>query len=85
MGTVYEAVDVALDRPVAVKVVRDEWVNNRWPRSGSGGRPGPFAGFAHPNVVTVYDYGVETGSRVFLVMELLHALRCAGSCADAAG
>jgi serine/threonine protein kinase len=29
------------------------------------------AGFAHPNVVTVYDYGVETGSRVFLVMELL--------------
>jgi serine/threonine-protein kinase len=23
-------------------------------------------------VVTVYDYGVETGSRVFLVMELLH-------------
>ncbi len=29
------------------------------------------AGFPHPNVVTVYDYGVEAGTRAFLVMELL--------------
>jgi serine/threonine-protein kinase len=29
------------------------------------------AAFAHPNVVTVHDYGVEGGTRAFLVMELL--------------
>jgi serine/threonine-protein kinase len=29
------------------------------------------AAFSHPNVVTVYDYGVEADSHAFLVMELL--------------
>ena len=72
MGTVYEAVDVALDRPVAVKVVRDEWVHNPMATQRFRREARAVAGFAHPNVVTVYDYGVETGSRVFLVMELLH-------------
>jgi hypothetical protein len=71
MGTVYAAVDVALDRPVAVKVVRDEWVHNPMATQRFRREARAVAGFAHPNVVTVYDYGVETGSRVFLVMELL--------------
>jgi serine/threonine-protein kinase len=71
MGTVYEAVDVALDRSVAVKVVRDEWVHNPMATHRFRREARAVAGFAHPNVVTVYDYGVETGSRVFLVMELL--------------
>lgn len=71
MGKVYAAVDTALDRRVAVKVIRDEWVHSaaavaRFRREGR-----LVAGFAHPNVVTVYDYGVETGARAFLVMELL--------------
>ena len=71
MGTVYEAVDVALDRRVAVKVVRDEWVHNAMATQRFRREARAVAGFAHPNVVTVYDYGVETGARVFLVMELL--------------
>jgi len=29
------------------------------------------ASFAHPNVVTVYDFGMDSETRVFLVMELL--------------
>jgi serine/threonine-protein kinase len=29
------------------------------------------ASFAHPNVVTIYDFGVADGNRAFLVMELL--------------
>ncbi|MFO7695006.1 MAG: protein kinase [Vicinamibacterales bacterium] len=71
MGTVYSAVDVALDRPVAVKVVRDEWVHNTLATQRFRREARAVAGFAHPNVVTVYDFGVETGSRAFLVMELL--------------
>jgi serine/threonine-protein kinase len=30
--------------------------------------------FTHPNVVTVYDFGVDTNQRVFLVMELLEGI-----------
>ena len=71
MGTVYEALDVALDRRVAVKVVRDEWVHNTTATQRFRREARAVAGFAHPNVVTVYDYGVDTGSRVFLVMERL--------------
>jgi tRNA A-37 threonylcarbamoyl transferase component Bud32 len=71
MGTVYEAVDIALDRRVAVKVVRDEWVHNTLATQRFRREARAVAGFAHPNVVTVYDYGADVGSRVFLVMELL--------------
>ncbi len=71
MGTVYEAKDKALGRRVAVKVIRDDFVYSaaaarRFEREARAG-----AAFDHPNVVTVYDYGVEAGRRAFLVMELL--------------
>jgi len=71
MGTVYEARDKALGRRVAVKVIRDDFVYSvaaarRFEREARAG-----AAFDHPNVVTVYDYGVEAGRRAFLVMELL--------------
>ena len=72
MGKVYEAVDVALDRRVAVKVVRDEWVHSASAAARFRREARTVAGFAHPNVVTVYDFGVEAGSRAFIVMELLH-------------
>jgi len=71
MGTVYEAKDKALGRRVAVKVIRDDFIYSaaaarRFEREARAG-----AAFDHPNVVTVYDYGVEAGRRAYLVMELL--------------
>jgi len=36
------------------------------------------AAFAHPNVVTVYDFGLTAGDRAFLVMELLHGATLRG-------
>jgi serine/threonine-protein kinase len=70
MGKVYEASDLALERAVAVKLLRDEWI-----RGGNGADRFQLeariaAGFAHPNVVTIHDFGVSAG-RGFLVMELL--------------
>lgn len=74
MGAVYEATDSALARRVALKVVRED-------RLGSPGAVLRFqrearaaAGFPHPNVVAVYDYGIEAGTRAFLVMELLEGV-----------
>jgi adenylate cyclase len=70
MGTVYEATDRALERRVAVKLIRDDL-------EASGRFAERFrhealaaAHFAHPNVVTVHDFVVAEG-HAFLVMELL--------------
>ena len=73
MGRVYAATDTALRRRVAVKVILDHLVGTevarRFPIEAQAA-----ATFAHPNVVTVHDYGVEAGSRAFIVMELLEGV-----------
>jgi hypothetical protein len=71
MGTVYEATDGELGRQVAIKLIREDWservdARQRFRREARAG-----AGFAHPNVVTVHDYGVEGDKRAYLVMERL--------------
>jgi serine/threonine-protein kinase len=71
MGTVYEALDNALERRVAIKLIRDDWVDSIDAAARFRREARAAAGFAHPNVVTIYDYGVEGESRAFLVMELL--------------
>jgi serine/threonine-protein kinase len=71
MGTVYEATDIALERHVAVKVIREDFVNSADAAQRFRRESRAAAGFSHPNVVTVHDYGVD-GARAFLVMELLN-------------
>jgi len=71
MGTVYEASDSALERRVAIKVIRDDWVGSVEAAQRFRREARAAAGFAHPNVVTVHDFGVEANTRGFLVMELL--------------
>ncbi len=72
MGTVYEAADTALERRVAVKVIRDDLVGSAEAAERFRREARAAAGFAHPNVVTVHDFGLAAGTRAFLVMELLH-------------
>ena len=74
MGTVYEATDNSLERRVAVKVIREEWVGSAEAAQRFQREARAAAGFSHPNVVTVHDYGVEEGRRAFLVMELLEGV-----------
>ncbi|WP_343991971.1 protein kinase domain-containing protein, partial [Nocardioides dubius] len=76
MAGVYEAVDVRLDRTVAVKVMHpglgdDGDFAERFVREAKHA-----ARLSHPNVVAVYDQGEERGT-VFLVMEYVpgHTLR----------
>ncbi|MBV9377772.1 MAG: serine/threonine protein kinase [Alphaproteobacteria bacterium] len=73
MGEVYRAHDPAIDRMVAIKVVRPELV------AGSGGaqllerfrREARAAGRRfHPNIVAIWDFGDDAGMP-FLVMELV--------------
>ncbi len=74
MGMVYEATDRALERKVAIKVIREDWVHDFEAAQRFQREARASASFAHPNVVTVHDYGVEAGTRAFLVMELLHGV-----------
>jgi eukaryotic-like serine/threonine-protein kinase len=74
MGTVYEAVDTALDRRVAVKVIRDDLMGSAVAAERFRQEARVAASFTHPNVVTVYDFGVAANARAFLIMELLEGL-----------
>jgi tRNA A-37 threonylcarbamoyl transferase component Bud32/uncharacterized protein YigA (DUF484 family)/MFS family permease len=74
MGKVYVASDTLLDRAVAVKMIRDEFFADRKAIEKFRQESQVTASFAHPNVVTVYDFGVEAGQRVYLVMELLEGI-----------
>ena len=71
MGVVYAAHDPELDRRVALKVLRAAAATDeermRMLREGQA-----MARVTHPNVITVYEVGVE-GSLVFLAQELLDA------------
>ena len=66
MGVVYRAIDPTLDRPVAVKVVRDQTAASR-ARLEQEARLA--AKLAHPNVVTIYDAGAVDEDEVFVAME----------------
>ena len=72
MGTVYEARDGALERRVAVKVIRDDMVGSPDAADRFRGEARVAASFGHPNVVTIYDFGITDNARGYLVMERLN-------------
>src|SRR4029453_14515134 len=76
MGQVWQAVDEVLGRPVAVKLLRDEYAHDASfvRRLGAEARYGAAA--PHPGGASVFDYGeVRTADGAaptpFLVMELV--------------
>src|SRR5262249_16207273 len=70
MGTVYAGIDDALDRPIAIKVIRPELVQHPHLTAKFHEEARAAAGLAHRNVVTIYDFGVER-QHPFIIMELL--------------
>lgn len=70
MGAVYSGFDEALDRPVAIKLIRQDLAADSDMAARFRQEAKAAAGIAHRNVVTVYDFGVER-QQPFLVMELL--------------
>jgi len=71
MGTVYKAIDTSLERAVALKLIREDLITSVEAAERFRREAKTAASFAHPNLVTVYDFGVDSETRVFLVMELL--------------
>ncbi|TDB80703.1 serine/threonine protein kinase, partial [Actinomadura sp. KC216] len=60
MATVWRAVDLVLDRPVAVKVPREGWPEEFTRRLRREAKAA--AGLTHPSITGVYDYGEHTAA-----------------------
>jgi len=70
MGTVYSGIDEALERPVAIKVIRPDLIEQGEVRARFHREARAAAALIHPNVITIHDFGIER-QHPFIVMELL--------------
>jgi serine/threonine-protein kinase len=70
MGEVWRAMDEVLERPVAVKLLRPEFVSDEMARSRFRAEARFAAGLQHSGIAQVYDYG-EHDDQAYLVMELV--------------
>jgi serine/threonine protein kinase len=70
MALIYRARDTLLDRYVAIKILREDQAHNADFDRQFQNEARAAANLSHPNIVTVYDYGLDSGLP-FLVMELV--------------
>ena len=71
MGAVYEAADTRINRTVALKILRGAMFGNRNALRRFEREAQTAGRLQHPNIVTVFDYGVLSTEGAFLVMELV--------------
>ena len=70
MSVVYKAKDRLLNRYVAIKILRPEFIKDEQFVENFRRESQAAAGLSHPNIVSVYDVGKE-GNIHFIVMELI--------------
>ncbi len=80
MGLVFSAWDPALQRNVALKLLRPELATTREARERLLAEARAVASLKHPNVVGVFDVG-EAEGRVFIAMELVDGVTLDRWCA----
>ncbi len=70
MGEVFRARDSRLDREVALKVLPDRLASDAGARSRFDRESRAVAALSHPNILTIFDVGIE-GEVAYAVTELL--------------
>jgi hypothetical protein len=70
MGAVYAGHDESLERPVAIKLIRQDLAADSDTAARFHSEAKAIAAITHRNVVTIYDFGIEE-QQPFIVMELL--------------
>lgn len=70
MAVVYRAYDLRLERPVAIKVLRQDYSQSDAFRERFRQEAKAAANLSHPNIVTVHDFGLDA-SRLYIVMEFV--------------
>jgi len=71
MGSVYLAEQATMGREVAIKVLRREFSQNRMAIKRFLREARAASKLAHPNTITVYDFGQSNDGLLYLVMEKL--------------
>lgn len=77
MGSVYRATHLELERTIAMKIVLPDFVSNQETLERFRQEARAAARLNHPNVISVYDFGILPTGQAYLAMELLtgHSLR----------
>lgn len=70
MAVVYLARDLMLERPVAIKVLRQDFSRDEDFRERFRQEARAAANLSHPNIVMVHDFGLDAG-RLYIVMEYI--------------
>jgi diguanylate cyclase (GGDEF)-like protein len=70
MGVVYRAEDLALERPVAIKMLRPDLAEDRAFVEHLRAEAAMLARIEHPNLVQIFNFG-QSGGDSYFVMELL--------------
>ncbi len=70
MAMVYKAWDLRLERPVAIKILRHDFSNDPTISERFRMEAKAAANLSHPNIVTVYDFGLDDG-KLFIVIEYI--------------
>ena len=68
MALVYQAWDLRLERPVALKILREDFSSSEAFRERFRQEAKAAANLSHPNIVTVHDFGFDQ-QHLFIVME----------------
>ncbi len=71
MATVYRGEDLLLERPVAVKFLREPYTSDPAARRRFLQEARAAAKLDHPNVVHIYDVGQDEGDHPYIVMDLM--------------
>ena len=71
MGSVYRATHLPLERAVAIKILRAEFLADATARERFNREARAAARLKHPNIVAVYDSGHLPNGSAYLVMELI--------------
>jgi serine/threonine protein kinase len=82
MGTVFAGHDLRLDRPVAVKVLREDLHRDAALRRRFEREARAAARLSHPHAVAIYDIGEDADHDTFIVMERLSGRTLADELVD---
>lgn len=73
MALVFEGKDLMLERPVAVKLLRSDFSQDKGFQERFRQEARSAANLSHPGIVTVYDFGIDP-SGLFIVMEYVSGM-----------
>jgi serine/threonine protein kinase len=78
MGAVYKAMQLPVEREVALKVLRAELEDSNQGRDRFVREARAVSKLTHPNVITLHDFGFEDSGHPYMVMEYAPGVSLAG-------